>query len=287
MVRPELSRVVIEHVYVLIVRIVRDTGVAEDLTVEAGFSACRRGVATRLVARNVAQIERAKAECARATVRLGLGGLFGSATRALPRFVFGACISLLDFGSSYPREHEFKDTGMRRIGMVLGVGLVLAAATVAQTEPPKPAPELKTLDVLVGTWTLEGDMKPGMMGPGGSMKENEKCEWMDGGFYLVCHGEYKSSMGKGTILSVMGYNAEDKTYTYLEFDSSGAFAEAKGSLGGDTWTWMGNYKAGRIAIKSRFTMTITSATSYDFSFEVSQDGTKWTTFMNGKATKAM
>lgn len=124
------------------------------------------------------------------------------------------------------------------------------------------------------------------MGPGGSMKENEKCQWMEGGFYVVCHADYESSMGKGTILSVMGYDAEDRTYTYREFDSSGAFADAKASLGGDSWTWLGDYKAGGIAIKSRFTMKMTSATSYDFSFEVSRDGTTWTAFVSGKATKA-
>jgi len=32
-------------------------------------------------------------------------------------------------------------------------------------------------------------------------------------------------------------------------------------------------------------MKITSATSYNFMFEMSPDGTKWTTVMDGKATK--
>jgi hypothetical protein len=92
-------------------------------------------------------------------------------------------------------------------------------------------------------------------------------------------------MGKGVILSVAGYSNEDKVYTYREFDDSGAFADARGSLDGDPWTWMGVYKTGGITLESRFTMKITSATSYDFLFEVSQDGTKWMTFMDGKATK--
>jgi hypothetical protein len=38
-------------------------------------------------------------------------------------------------------------------------------------------------------------------------------------------------------------------------------------------------------MKGRFTMKVTSPTTYDFSYEVSQDGTKWTTGMDGKATK--
>jgi hypothetical protein len=175
---------------------------------------------------------------------------------------------------------------MRRAGKIFAVGVVLATVAMAQTESPRPGPELKKLELFVGTWTRDGNIKPGLMGPGGSMTENEKCEWMDRGFYVVCKSEYKSSMGKGVILSVVGYSNEDNVYTYHEFDGSGAFADARGALDGDPWTWMGVYKTGGITLKSRFTMKITSATSYDFLFEVSQDGTKWRTFMDGKATKA-
>jgi hypothetical protein len=75
---------------------------------------------------------------------------------------------------------------VRQVGVILAAGMVLAAAAMAQTESPKAGPELKKLDLFVGTWTLDGNMKPGMMGLGGSMTENEKCEWMDRGFYVVC-----------------------------------------------------------------------------------------------------
>jgi hypothetical protein len=170
--------------------------------------------------------------------------------------------------------------------MILAAALMLAAAAMAQMEPPKPDPELKKLDVFAGTWTLDGNMKPGMMGPGGSMTENEKCEWMDGGFYLVCHSEYKSaSMGNGVGLSVMGYSADDKAYKYREFSSTGEFVDSRGKLEGDTWTWTSDDKMGGMTMKGRFTMKMTSASSYNFMFEMSQDGTKWTTMMDGKGTK--
>ena len=92
---------------------------------------------------------------------------------------------------------------MTRTGIILAALLVCTTAAMAQMEAPKPAPELKKLDVFIGTWTLDGDMKPGPMGPGGKMTENEKCEGMEGGFYFVCRSEYKSSMGNGVGLSVM------------------------------------------------------------------------------------
>src|SRR5271165_3701842 len=83
---------------------------------------------------------------------------------------------------------------MKTLGIILTAVLMSAAAS-AQTPPPKPGPELKKLDMFVGTWSLDGTMKPGMMGPGCSMTESEKCEWMGGGFYVICHSDYKSSMG--------------------------------------------------------------------------------------------
>jgi hypothetical protein len=174
---------------------------------------------------------------------------------------------------------------MKRLGMILAAALMLVTAAVAQMPTLKPGPELKKLDMLVGSWTLDGTMKPHSMGPGGTMTENEKCEWMEGGFYLVCHTDYKSSMGNGVGLSVMGYSADDKAYTYREFNSFGEFDDARGTLDGDTWTWTNDEKMGGMTMKGRFTMKMTSATSYNFMYEMSNDGTKWSNVMDGKASK--
>jgi hypothetical protein len=190
-----------------------------------------------------------------------------------------ACWTLEKYSS------KFEEMPMTRAGTILAAWVVCTAAAMAQLEAPKPAPELKKLDVFVGSWTLDGDMKPGPMGPGGKMTENEKCEWMEGGFYLVCHSEYKSSMGSGVGLSVMGYSNDDKAYTYREFNSFGEFEDSKGSLDGDTWIWTADEKMGGMTMKGRFTMKMPSSTSYTFSYDMSQDGTKWTTVMDGKATK--
>jgi Protein of unknown function (DUF1579) len=174
---------------------------------------------------------------------------------------------------------------MKNILMILAAWMVLGAAALAQMEMPKPGPEVKKLDMFVGSWTLDGDMKATSMGPAGKMTENEKCEWMDGGFFIVCHADFKGSMGSGSGLTVMGYSTEDKTYTYREFNSWGEFTDSKGSVDGDTWTWTNDEKMGGMTMKGRFVMKITSATSYNFSYDMSEDGAKWTNVMEGKATK--
>ena len=175
---------------------------------------------------------------------------------------------------------------MKTTGMILAAWLAFGTGALAQTDMPKPGPEHKKLDMFAGAWALEGDVKPGPMGPGGKVTESEKCEWMEGGFFLVCHTDLKSSMGNGTGISVLGYSTDDKTYTYREFNSWGEFDDSKGSVDGDTWTWTSDEKMGGQAMKGRFTMKITSPTAYTFTFEMSQDGTKWATVMDGKATKA-
>ena len=177
---------------------------------------------------------------------------------------------------------------MKNIKLILAAVLVLATASAAVAQMPKPGVEVKKLDVFAGTWTLQGDLKPGPMGSGATVTENEKCEWMEGRFFLVCHTDFKSSMGNGVGTSVMGYSADDKGYTYREFNSWGEFTDSKGSVDGDTWTWINDEKAdGGKMIKGRFTMKMTSSTSYTLHLrDVAGRGEDWTDVaMDGKATK--
>lgn len=175
---------------------------------------------------------------------------------------------------------------MRKRGLMFAACLALAASAAAQMETPQPGPEHKKLDLFAGNWTVEGEMKPVAGGNGGRFSENERCEWMDGNFFVVCKADFKSSMGTASGVSFMGYSPDDKSYTYREFNSMGEFMESKGSVEGDTWTWIGDEKMGPKTWKGKFTMKLTNPTSYTFTVEMSEDGTKWTTVMDGKATKA-
>ena len=176
---------------------------------------------------------------------------------------------------------------MKRFAIGTFLMLLLGAlSTYAQMPTPKPAPELKKLDYFLGTWTLEGDMKPGPMGPGGKMTETERTEWMDGGFFLVSHIDFKSAgMGNGTGISFLGYNANDKVYTYDGFNSMGEAEHAKGTLDGDTWTYTAGEKMNGQTMNGRFTIKQLAPTSYSFKFEMSPPGGEFATVMDGKATK--
>ena len=92
-------------------------------------------------------------------------------------------------------------------------------------------------------------------------------------------------MGKFVGTSFMGYNTEDKAYTFNEFNSMGEAESSKGTVDGDTWTWTNEEKMQGKLVKGRFTMKIASPTSYTFKFEASMDGGDYATVMEGKATK--
>jgi len=183
---------------------------------------------------------------------------------------------------------QFKERPMKtRFTILTCVMLLLGIALLAraQMERPKPAPELKKLDYFAGTWTAEGDIKPGPMGPGGKFTGTNHVQWMDGTFFLVTHSEFNGAMGKGTETAYMGYDGNDKMYTYDSFNSLGEADHAKGNVDGDTWTWQSETRMGPQTIKGRLTIKVLSATAYNFKFEMSPDGTTWNTVLEGKDTK--
>jgi hypothetical protein len=171
--------------------------------------------------------------------------------------------------------------------VLLATVLLIAEAVVAQAPPamPKPGPEVKKLGYFVGHWNTEGEMKPGPMGPGGKFTTSDQNSWLAGKFFLILRSDGTTPMGPAHEIAVMGYNSEEKIYTYDPFDNYGEHDPSKGTLEGDTWTWNGEMKMGGQVIKGKFTAKEVSPTEYTFKYEMSTDGTKWTTAVEGKSTK--
>ena len=175
---------------------------------------------------------------------------------------------------------------MKATSLLLGI-LLLATTGFAQMEIPKPGPEVKKLNYFVGHWTSEGDMKPGPMGPGGKFTMHEQTEWMDGGYFIVIHSKYSGGgMPDGVSTAYMGYDTQEKVYTYDEFNSSGEHTHSTGNLDGDNFVWMSDMKMGAQTMKGRFSMKLMPPNAYAYKFEVSPDGKTWSLVMDGKDTKA-
>ena len=96
----------------------------------------------------------------------------------------------------------------------------------------------------------------------------------------------KGAMGTVNSVRVMGYNVEDKVYTYNIYNSLGEHQEALGHLNGITWTWDSAEKLNGVVVKGRYTITLTGPNSFDFKSEVANPKGGWVTVMEGKAQRA-
>lgn len=129
-------------------------------------------------------------------------------------------------------------------------------------------------------------MKPGPMGTGGKFTATNHVRWMDGGFFLVTQSEFNGAIGKGVETAYMGYDSNERMYTYDSFNSLGEASHAKGTVNGNTWTWLSETRIGAQTMNGRLTITMLSAAAYAFKFETSSDGRTWTSLLEGKDTKA-
>ena len=177
---------------------------------------------------------------------------------------------------------------MKRVSTLTFVALMFSAMlSVAQAPSmPKPAPELEKAKFFLGDWKMSGDVKPGPMGPGGTFTGTQRGQWMAGQFFVVLNSTSNLGPMKVTGTGYLGYNSEEKVYTYHEFNSDGEMVDARGTVDGDTWTWTNEEKMQGKVMKGRFIEKITSPTSYDMKFEMSVDGGEYVTVMEAKATKA-
>src|SRR5882672_4031570 len=127
---------------------------------------------------------------------------------------------------------------MKRVSVVLLASMLLIAVATSFAQIPPPAPELKKLDFFTGSWTMDGDVKPGPMGPGGKSTGTAKYEWMDGRYFMVSKSTFNGVMGDGVDTAYYGYDANKKVYTYDSFSSMGEHNIATATIDGDTWNWL-------------------------------------------------
>ena len=169
--------------------------------------------------------------------------------------------------------------------MVLACAILVALGAQNPPPAPTPGPEVKKLDYFAGDWKSEGTLKPGPMGPGGKVTETTHREWMPGGFFLVDHTKVSSAMENSTLVGIFGYDTNAKVYTFDEYGSDGETVHAKGAVSGDTWTWNSDEAMGGQTMHGRFTVKITSPTTYSFKFEIQPEGGSWSTIVEGTSTK--
>jgi len=88
--------------------------------------------------------------------------------------------------------------------------------------PPKPGPEVKDLDYNVGTWKSGGRGQAIWTDARWQVHIHGKsANGTRAGFFVTCHSEGTGPMGPGKGVSFLGYDPNEKVYTYHEFTKHG------------------------------------------------------------------
>ena len=174
---------------------------------------------------------------------------------------------------------------MRIVGSGIVALLFGTVIVVAQTPPPKPGPEHKRLERMVGRWSYEGEAKASPLGPGGKVTGTETCEWFQGGFGVVCRSKGTGPKGPMTGMNVMSYDTGQKTYTYYAISSQGDNIFVRGSVKGNVWTFEDTMQADGKSMKVRATVTEESPTVSAFKLEIGPADGQMMVVEEGKSTK--
>ncbi len=134
---------------------------------------------------------------------------------------------------------------------------------------PKPAPEMKELRGMIGTWTAEETYEPSpMMAAGGTGAGTNTARLGPGGFTVTMDHRSKSPMGAFTGHGVMTWDPNDKVYKFVWADSmSPGLVFETGKKEGDTLVFTGEamMMGKKFAVKdvlSDFAPTSYTLTSY-------------------------
>jgi len=149
---------------------------------------------------------------------------------------------------------------------------------------PKPAPEMKELRALIGTWTSDETYEPG--GPAaGTGAGTNTARLGPGGFSVLMDQRSKTPMGPFSGHGVYSWDAEQKSYKGAWVDSmTPGIPTQTGKKDGDTLVFTGEVKMGGKTVKVRdvwsdFTPTSHTLTSYN------DDGSGEKKIMTVKFTK--
>jgi len=166
---------------------------------------------------------------------------------------------------------------------------IVAQAQAAQA--PKPGPEHKKLGAFLGSWSVDGEIKPtnryGM--PAGKINVVERYQWMPGEFFLQMDREGKMAGADIKHMLMFGYDAGAKKHTIAWFGltDGGGSMFGTGTNNGNTWMWSDNgHTAEGKPFQERCTITLVPNTSYTVKCDTSADGKTWLPAFEAKATKS-
>jgi hypothetical protein len=176
-----------------------------------------------------------------------------------------------------------------RLAAAVTLSLLLVPAARAEApKAPKPGPEHERLGYFVGKWKSEGTVFENPFMATGKFTSSDSCEWFEGKFAVVCRSQGKGPSGPTRSLGIMSYSATEKVYLYygVENNPMAMTTVPRGTVEGDTWTYVEESKMGDQTVKSRYVIKQVDKGSYTFKYEMQGPDGQWKTVVEGKTRKA-
>lgn len=152
-------------------------------------------------------------------------------------------------------------------------------------EPPKPGPEQKKLEVMVGEWSYEGAEVDTPLGKKGNFSGKTIARMVANGFVL----EQRAAEKSGEWLDLLWYDSLTKSYIFQSFDPSGSVSSGTVTVNGNTWIATGvrvDTKGQRVHVKSTQTLSPegkTNTSKQEYSLD---EGKTWLTWWNLTSKKS-
>ena len=134
----------------------------------------------------------------------------------------------------------------------------------ASMQPPKPAPEMKELRDLIGTWSTDETFDPSPWMPsGGTATGTNTVRLGPGGFSVIMEQSSKSAMGAFRGHGVMTWDPNEKIYKFVWADSmTPGIVTETGRKEGDTFVWSGHAMMMGKKVSVKDVLTDRTPTSY-------------------------
>ncbi len=168
------------------------------------------------------------------------------------------------------------------VAFILSCGFTALSLAQAPPEPPKPGPEQKKLEYFLGTWRVEGEVKPNDYMPAGKSVITATYALGPGGFSVESRGEGENYP---TTHGITAYDSQAKLYTTFYASSAGLVGGGTATVDGNTWTWMLEDKWLGQAFRGRTTVTVKSASQYTAKYEYLDPNGSYVTLVESTATK--
>jgi uncharacterized protein DUF1579 len=130
---------------------------------------------------------------------------------------------------------------------------------------PAAGAEQQRLDVIAGTWRVDGENHD----PIAPMTGEDSYDWLPGGFFLINRWDRRIGDTQHTGLGVFGYDAASRSYRNNAFDNLGYVRMYRLVIAGRTWTFTGP----REQATYRFSE---GGSTIAVQWQRSRDGTVWT-----------